>query len=115
MKKVITTLTAVAFALGLAAAGQAQTAGKEVEKSAVKTEAPAAQPQVAPKEMGKPGEAAKTVGKEVAKPGAEKAVKAAPEPVKNGDKEKAKKDHKKHKAEKKTVTPVEKPKEEKQN
>jgi hypothetical protein len=57
MKKVVVTITAVVFALGLAGAGLAQTATK-TEKPAVKTEAPAAPATVAPKEAAKPGEKA---------------------------------------------------------
>ena len=60
MKKIITTLTAVTFALGLAAAAQAQMA-KTPEKPAVQS-TQAVQPQVAPK----PGE---PVAKETVKPG----------------------------------------------
>jgi uncharacterized low-complexity protein len=51
MKKIITTLTAVTFALGLAAAAQAQVA-KTPEKPAVQN-TQAVQPQVAPKEAAK--------------------------------------------------------------
>ena len=51
MKKIITTLTAVTFALGLAAAAQAQMA-KTPEKPAVQS-TQAVQPQVAPKEDAK--------------------------------------------------------------
>ena len=51
MKKIITTLTAVTFALGLAAAAQAQVA-KTPEKPAVQS-TQAVQPQVAPKEAAK--------------------------------------------------------------
>jgi len=100
MKKVISTLTAVAFALGLAAAGQAQTAGKDEAKPAVKTESPAPQAQVT---------------KDVAKPGANQGKTE----VKPGDKDKTKKDKKdkkngkKSKDDKKAATPVEKPKEDK--
>jgi hypothetical protein len=54
MKKIITTLTAVTFALGLAAAAQAQVA-KTPEKPAVQS-TQTVQPQVAPKETAKPGE-----------------------------------------------------------
>ena len=54
MKKIITTLTAVTFALGLAAAAQAQVA-KTPEKPAVQS-TQEVQPQVAPKEAAKPGE-----------------------------------------------------------
>ena len=51
MKKIITTLTAVTFALGLAAAAQAQVA-KTPEKPAVQS-TQTVQPQVAPKEAAK--------------------------------------------------------------
>ena len=54
MKKIITTLTAVTFALGLAAAAQAQVA-KTPEKPAVQS-TQAVQPQVAPKEAAKTGD-----------------------------------------------------------
>lgn len=98
MKKVITTLTAVAFILGLAGAGLAQAPAKEAAKPEVKQEMPAAPPQVAPKPA------------ETAKP-------AVKEPVKTGEKEKTKKgtkkDTKKAKNEKKSTPLVEKPKEEK--
>lgn len=113
MKKVISTLTAVAFALGLAAAGQAQTAGKDEAKPAVKTESPAPQAQVT-KDVAKPGDPAKPAVKEEVKPG-DKAKEAA----KPGDKDKTKKDKKdkkngkKSKDDKKAATPVEKPKEDK--
>jgi hypothetical protein len=52
MKKIIITLTAVTFALGLAAAAPAQVA-KTPEKPAVQS-TQAVQPQVAPKEAAKP-------------------------------------------------------------
>ncbi len=112
MKKVITTITALTFALGLASASLAQ-----MEKPAAKPETPAASTQVAPKagekatavEATKPGEAAKPVTKEEPKAGEKaKSVKAEG----NG---KTKKNNKKGKDEKKpatSVTPVEKPKEE---
>ena len=64
MKKIITTLTAVTFALGLAAAAQAQVA-KTPEKPVVQS-TQAVQTQVAPKETAKPGE---PVVKETVKPG----------------------------------------------
>jgi uncharacterized low-complexity protein len=54
MKKIITTLTAVTFALGLAAAAQAQVA-KTPEKPAVQS-TQEVKTQVAPKEAVKPGE-----------------------------------------------------------
>jgi hypothetical protein len=75
MKKIITTLTAVTFALGLAAAVQAQVA-KTPEKPAVQS-TQTVQPQVAPK-------AADPVAKEAVKPGEP----AAKEAVKPGDKTK---------------------------
>ena len=65
MKKIITTLTAMTFALGLAAAAQAQVV-KTPEKPAVQS-TQAAQPQAAAQEAAKP---------------------AAPETVKPGDKTK---------------------------
>jgi hypothetical protein len=52
MKKIITTLTAVTFALGLTVAAQAQV-GKTPEKPAVQS-TQTVQPQVAPKEAAKP-------------------------------------------------------------
>jgi|WetSurMetagenome_2_1015567.scaffolds.fasta_scaffold502297_1 hypothetical protein len=109
MKKIITTLTALTFALGLAAAAQAQEA-KTPEKPVVQSTQPI-QTQVAPKATIKPGE---PVGKETVKPG-DKTKEAA----KSGDKVKAKKEAKKvaNKGEvkcppeKKSSTPVEKTKE----
>jgi len=85
MKKIITTLTAVTFALGLAAAAQAQVA-KTPEKPAVQS-AQEVQPQVAPKEAAKPGE---PVVKETVKPG-DKTKEAA----KTGDQGKTKPEAKK--------------------
>jgi hypothetical protein len=82
MKKIITTLTAVTFALGLAAAAQAQVA-KTPEKPAVQS-TQAVQPQVAPKEADKP------VAKETVTTG-DKTQKAA----QSGDKGKVKKEAKK--------------------
>ncbi len=106
MKKIITTLTAVTFALGLAAAAQAQVA-KTPEKPVVQTPQ-AVPPQVAPKEPAKPGE---PVVKETVKPG-DKTKGAA----QSGDRGKAKKEAKKvakqaapkDKIEKKASAPVEK-------
>jgi hypothetical protein len=91
MKKIITTLTAVTFALGLAAAAQAQMA-KTPEKPAVQS-TQAVQPQVAPK----PGD---PVAKETAKPGdqTKEAVTTGDQTQKvtqSGDKGKAKEDPKK--------------------
>jgi len=124
MKKVVTTLTAVAFALGIAGAGMAQSVAKDAEKPAAKTEMNVTQSQVAPK-SDKPGEAAKPGVKEEVKPG-ETAKPAAKEDVKPGEKakpvtkevlkagEKGKETAKKttmpeKKVEKKSETPVEKP------
>jgi uncharacterized low-complexity protein len=84
MKKIITTLTAVTFALGLAAAAQAQVA-KTPEKPAVQS-TQEVKPQVAPKEAAKPGE-----------PVAKEAVKAGDktkEATKTGDKGKTKQEAK---------------------
>ena len=102
MKKIITTLTAVTFALGLAAAAQAQVA-KTPEKPAVQR-TQTVQPQVAPKpadpvvkEPVKPGE---PVVKETVKPG-DKAKEAVPtgdktqKVTKSGDKGKTKPEAKK--------------------
>ncbi len=86
MKKVVTTLTAVAFALGIAGAGMAQSVTKDAEKPAAKTEMKVTQSQVAPKSE-KPGEAAKPGVKEEVKPG-ETAKPAAKEDVKPGEKAK---------------------------
>jgi cytoskeletal protein RodZ len=124
MKKVVTTLTAVAFALGIAGAGMAQSVAKDAEKPAAKTEMKVTQSQVAPKSE-KPGEAVKPGVKEEVKPG-ETAKPAAKEDVKPGEKakpvtkeapkagEKGKETVKKttmpeKKVEKKSETPVEKP------
>jgi uncharacterized low-complexity protein len=80
MKKIITTLTAVTFALGLAAAAQAQMA-KTPEKPAVQSTQDV-QTQVVPKEAAKPGE---PVVKETVKPGDK-----TKEVAKGGDKTKTK-------------------------
>ena len=67
MKKLVTTLTALVFALGLTAAGYSQTtATKEGAKPAVKTQTPGAATQVAPvdKDQPKVKEADKTAAKE---------------------------------------------------
>jgi hypothetical protein len=108
MKKIITTLTAVTFALGLAAAAQAQMA-KTPEKPAVQS-TQTVQPQVAPK-------AADPVAKEAVKPG-DKAKEAVPtgdktqKVTKSGDKGKVKKDAEKvapkSTMEKKAGAPMEK-------
>ncbi len=113
MKKVITTLTALTFALGLASVGLAQT-----DKPAVKPETPAVSTPAA-----KPGEPAKPAAVEAQKPGetAKPAAKEEPKAgkqaksVKGKDNGKTKTDIKKVKEEKKPAslaTPVEKPKEE---
>jgi hypothetical protein len=98
MKKIITTLTAVTFALGLAAAAQAQVA-KTPEKPVVQN-TQTVQPQVAPK----PGD---PVAKETVKPG-DKAKEAAQSGDKGKTKEDAKKTAPKAKIEKKAAVPVEK-------
>lgn len=126
MKKVVTTLTAVAFALGIAGAGMAQSVAKDAEKPAAKTEMKVTQSQVAPKsekpgeaakpgvkEEVKPGETAKPAAKEDVKPG-DKAKPVTKEVTKAGEKEKGKDPLKKttmpeKKVEKKSETPVEKP------
>jgi hypothetical protein len=84
MKKIITTLTAVTFALGLAAAAQAQVA-KTPEKPAVQS-TQAVQTQVAPKATAEPGE---PVAKETVKPGAK-----TKEAAKTGDPDKTKQEAK---------------------
>jgi hypothetical protein len=89
MKKIITTLTAVTFALGLAAAAQAQVA-KTPEKPVVQG-TQAVQTQVAPKETVKPGE---PVAKETVKPG-DKTKEAAQAGDKGNVKKEAKKEVKK--------------------
>jgi hypothetical protein len=109
MKKIITTLTAVTFALGLAAAAQAQVA-KTPEKPAVQS-TQTVQPQATPKEAAKP------VAKEAVKPGdkTEEAVTTgdkSPKVTKSVDQGKVKKDAKKvaskDKIEKKADAPVKK-------
>ncbi len=85
MKKIITTLTAVTFALGLAAAAQAQEA-KTPEKPVVQSPQ-AVQTQVAPKATAKPGA---PVAKEAVKTGDK-----TKEAVKSGNKVKAKKETRK--------------------
>jgi hypothetical protein len=107
MKKVVTTLTAIAFALSLAAPVMAQTATKEADKPGVKMEHPGAQPQA--------GKEVKPVTKEEPKPGVEKGKTEEKPGEKKDDKSKKndKKDTKKSKKDdKKPVTP-DKPKEEK--
>ncbi len=91
MKKIITTLTAMIFALGVAAAAQAQVAKTPETPAVQSTQATPAQ--VAPKEVTKPGDKAK----ECTKPGDKEKVKS-----------KAKKDAKQGPAEKNPVVPMEK-------
>ena len=64
MKKVVTTVTALVFALGLTTAGYTQTTVKKEDKPAVQTQAPAASSTVKPMEKGKADEMAKPVAKE---------------------------------------------------
>ena len=99
MKKIITTLTAVTFALGLAAAAQAQMA-KTPEKPAVQSTQTTVQPQVAPKP-------ADPVAKETVKPG-DQAKEAAQSVDKGKTKEEAKKVAPKGKIEKKAGAPLDK-------
>jgi hypothetical protein len=98
MKKIITTLIAVTFALGLAAAAQAQMA-KTPEKPAVQSTQEVQAP-VAPKEVAK---STTPVTKEAVKPGAK--TKAA---VKSGDKGKTKQEAKKVAKKAEPKCPVEK-------
>ena len=106
MKKIIITLTAVTFALGLTAAAQAQVA-KTPEKPAVQS-TQTVQPQVTPKEAVKPGD---PVVKETVKPG-DKAKEAAQTGVKDKAKQEVKKETKKVEPkgamEKKAGAPMEK-------
>lgn len=64
MKKLVTTLTALVFALGLTASGYTQTTAKPEAKPAVKTETPAAGSQVSPLDKGKADVPAKPATKE---------------------------------------------------
>jgi uncharacterized protein YxeA len=98
MKKIITTLTAVTFALGLAAAAQAQMA-KTPEKPVVQNTQEVQAP-VTPKEAAKP---AQPVAKETVKPGDK--TKAA---AKTGDKGKTKLEAKKVAKKAEPKCPVEK-------
>ena len=100
MKKIITTLTAVTFALGLAAAAQAQVA-KTPGKPAVQS-TQTVQPQVASKE------AAKEVTTETVTTG-DKTQTVTQTGDKGKTKEDAKKVAPKSKIEKKTGAPMEKP------
>ena len=71
MKKVVTTISAAIFALGLTTAGLAQTAQTpakpEVKQESTAVQTPAAKPEAAKPEVSKP-----VTGKEAAKPGAAK-------------------------------------------
>ncbi len=104
MKKVVTTITAAIFALGLASAGWAQTAQTpakpEVKKEAPVVQTPAAKPEVTKPEAAKPAE----------KPAAKEAVKAGETKKETKDvaKKEVKKEAKKGKDEKKSGAPVEK-------
>ncbi len=73
MKKVVTTLTAMVFALGLTTAGYTQTTQTTVKKEdkpvVQTTQTPAGGSKVTPVEKGKADEAAKTVAKEDAAKG----------------------------------------------
>ena len=105
MKKVVTTITAAIFALGLASAALAQTtqtpAKPEVKKESTAVQTPAAKPETAKPEATKP-----ETGKEAIKPGeTKKEVKGA--------KKEVKKDAKQGKEEKKSTAPMEKPQPEK--
>jgi len=110
MKKVVTTITAAIFALGLVSAGLAQTtqtpAKPEVKKESTAVQTPAAKP-----EATKPEAAKSEVSKpEAAKAGEKSAVKEAVKPgeTKKETKKVAKKEAKKGKDEKKSGAPVEK-------
>jgi hypothetical protein len=101
MKKIITTIAALAFALGLTASGFAQTTTvKEGEKPAVKTQIPASGPQVTPLEKDQGKEAVHPVTKEAEpakgkkpvtmaskKEGCKKPGSTAPDTKKEGDKD----------------------------
>jgi hypothetical protein len=108
MKKVVTTITAAIFALGLVSAGLAQTT-QTPAKPEVKKEAGAVATPAAPKEAGKP-EVAKpgAVKTEAAKPGEKPAAKEKGKPLTKKEKKEAKKQAKKDKAAKKSGAPVEK-------
>lgn len=106
MKKVVTTITAAIFALGLVSAGLAQTAQTpvkpEVKKESTAVQTPAAKPEATKPEAAK----AEVTKPEAAKAGEKSAVKAAGKPC--GTKKEAKKVAKKGTAEKKAGAPVEK-------
>jgi hypothetical protein len=113
MKKVVTTITAAIFALGLVSAGLAQTAQTpakpEVKQESTTVQTPAAKPEAAKPEAAKsevtkpeaPKTGEKPAAKEAVKPGeAKKETKEA--------KKAAKKETQKGKDEKKSGAPVEK-------
>ena len=108
MKKVVTTITAAIFALGLVSAGLAQTT-QTPAKPEVKKESSAVTTPAAPKEAGKP-EVTKpgAVKTEAAKPGEKPAAKEVGKPLTKKEKKEAKKQAKKEKAAKKAGAPVEK-------
>lgn len=103
MKKIISTLTAMTFALGLAAAAQAQMA-KTPEKPAVQS-TQAAPSTVAPKEAAKPGDPA---AKDAVKPGNPDDTKSQ---AKKESKKETQKVAKQGKAEKKPGAPMVTPQE----
>lgn len=100
MQKIITTVVALTFALGLAGAASAQVV-KTPDKPAVQ----ATQAQVAPKEAPKPGEPA---AKEAAKPG-DKTKEAVKPGEKQTSPQAAKKEAKQSKTEKKHGAHMETP------
>ena len=106
MKKVVTTISAAIFALGLTSVGLAQTtqtpAKPEVKQESTAVQTPAAKPEVTKPEAAKPGE--KAGAKEMVKPG--EAKKETAKEAKEA--KKAKKQAKKDKTEKKSGAPVEK-------
>jgi hypothetical protein len=110
MKKVVITISAAIFALGLTTAGLAQTAQTpakpEVKQESTTVQTPAAKPEAAKPEVTKPVE--KAGAKEAIKPG-----EAKKETTKEAKKV-AKQEAKKAKTEKKSGAPVEKSQPEKQ-
>ncbi len=104
MKKVICTLTAVAFTLGLAGAGYSQAVTKDTEKPAVKMETQTAPSPVAPEKE----QVGKTDVKQVpqGKPDVVKKTEKGKDKVKKDAKQGAKKD------DKAPATKVEEPKKE---
>ena len=113
MKKVVTTITAAIFALGLVSAGLAQTAQTpakpEVKQESTAIQTPAAKPEVAKPEVSKPEAAKPEAAKTGEKPAAKEAVKPGDTKKETKDvAKKDKKDAKKGKDEKKSGAPVEK-------